>query len=175
MWQAHVGRASTLYLLDSNDLLNSPADRGITGKLYGGDAEMRLMQEVVLGVGGWRALEALGHEVEICHINEGHAAFVVIERARRLATRSNLNFWQALWATRAGNVFTTHTPVASGFDRFAPDLLRKYLSERRRTAGGHGAVGEGGCWASDAPIPTTRPSRSTWPIWPCAAPARAWA
>jgi starch phosphorylase len=126
VWQANVGRLK-LYLLDSNDLLNSPADRGVTGKLYGGDEEIRLLQEVVLGIGGWRALEALGLNIEVCHINEGHAAFVVIERARRLATRTDLDFWQALWATRAGNVFTTHTPVAAGFDRFHPDLLRKYL------------------------------------------------
>ncbi len=117
VWRATVGRIK-LYLLDSNDLLSSPTDRGITSKLYGGDAEMRLMQELVLGVGGWRALEAMGHEVEICHINEGHAAFAVIERARRLAARSGLNFWQALLATRAGNLFTSHTPVASGFARF---------------------------------------------------------
>jgi starch phosphorylase len=126
VWQATVGRLK-LYLLDSNDLLNSPVDRGITGKLYGGDAEMRLMQEIVLGIGGWRALEAMGHEIEVCHMNEGHAAFAVIERACQLATRTDLNFWQALWATRAGNVFTTHTPVASGFDRFPSELLRKYL------------------------------------------------
>ncbi len=126
VWQATVGRLK-LYLLDSNDLLNTPADRGITGKLYGGDAELRLMQETVLGIGGWRALEALGVPVEICHLNEGHAAFVVFERARRLATRTKLNFWEALWATRPGNIFTTHTPVEAGFDRFDPALLRKYL------------------------------------------------
>jgi starch phosphorylase len=126
VWQATVGRLK-LYLLDSNDLLNSPIDRGITGKLYGGDAEMRLMQEAVLGIGGWSVLEALGHEIEICHINEGHAALAAVERARRLAKRKGIDFWQALWATRAGNVFTTHTPVDAGFDRFHPDLLRKYL------------------------------------------------
>lgn len=126
VWRATVGRLN-LYLLDSNDPLNSPADRGVTGTLYGGDAEMRLMQELALGVGGWRALEALGHEIEVCHINEGHAAFVIIERARALATRCGLSFQQALWATRAGNVFTTHTPVEAGFDRFPAALLRKYL------------------------------------------------
>jgi starch phosphorylase len=127
VWQATVGRL-TLYLLDSNDLLNSPADRGITGKLYEDDREIRLLQEAVLGIAGWRALRALGHEIEICHINEGHAAFVVIERARELAARTGLTFWQALWATRAGNVFTTHTPVSAGFDRYRPELLRKYFS-----------------------------------------------
>jgi glycogen phosphorylase len=137
VWQARVGRV-TLYLLDSNDLLNTPSDRGITGKLYGGDAEMRLMQDAVLGVGGWRALEALGHDIEVCHINEGHGAFVVVERARRLATRSRLDFRQALWATRAGNVFTTHTPVAAGFDRFSPELLRKYLPALEGSMAGMG-------------------------------------
>lgn len=126
VWQAQVGR-STLYLLDSNDPKNSAADRGVTAQLYGGDAETRLLQELALGVGGWRVLERLGHDVEVCHINEGHAAFVVIERATRLAERAGLTFDEALWATRAGNVFTTHTPVAAGFDRFDPGLLQRYL------------------------------------------------
>lgn len=126
VWQATVGRVK-LYLLDSNDALNNPPDRGITSKLYGGGSEVRLMQEIVLGVAGWRVVEALHPEVEICHVNEGHAAFAVIERARHLSLKHNLDFWEALWATRAGNVFTTHTPVAAGFDRFPADLLRKYL------------------------------------------------
>jgi starch phosphorylase len=114
-------------LLDSNDPLNTPADRGITAKLYGGGPEIRLMQEIALGVGGWRVVEELHPDVEICHINEGHAAFAIIERAHQFARRSSLNFWEALWATRAGNVFTTHTPVAAGFDSFSSDLLRTYL------------------------------------------------
>jgi glycogen phosphorylase len=126
VWQATIGRVK-LYLLDSNDMLNSPPDRGITAKLYGGGAEIRLMQEIVLGVGGWRVVEALHPGTEICHVNEGHAAFAIIERARNLALKANIDFWTALWATRAGNVFTTHTPVAAGFDRFPADLLRKYL------------------------------------------------
>jgi starch phosphorylase len=126
VWQATVGRVK-LYLLDSNDPLNNPADRGITAKLYGGGSEARLLQEIVLGVGGWRIVEALQPETEICHINEGHAAFAIIERARHFAMKFGLTFWQALWATRAGNVFTTHTPVAAGFDTFAPSLLAKYL------------------------------------------------
>lgn len=126
VWKAMVGRV-TLYLLDANDPVNSPLDRGITAKLYGGGPELRLMQEIVLGVGGWRVIEALHPEVDICHVNEGHAAFAIIERARQLALKSNLDFWEALWATRAGNLFTTHTPVAAGFDRFPADLLRKYL------------------------------------------------
>jgi starch phosphorylase len=126
VWQVTVGRVK-LYLLDSNDPLNSPVDRGITAKLYGGGSEIRLMQEIVLGVGGWRVAEALHPNLEVCHINEGHAAFAIIERARQLALKAKLNFWEALWATRAGNVFTTHTPVAAGFDSFSSDLLRKYL------------------------------------------------
>ncbi len=126
VWRANVGRLP-LYLLDGNDPLNSPADRGITSKLYGGGMEMRFVQELVLGVGGWRALEALGVEVDVCHLNEGHAAFVVLERARRFMQQTGLNFWEALWATRAGNVFTTHTPVAAGFDTFPPALIDKYF------------------------------------------------
>ncbi|HTT82642.1 MAG TPA: alpha-glucan family phosphorylase [Rhizomicrobium sp.] len=126
VWQANVGRVK-LYLLDSNDPLNTPADRGITAKLYGGGPEIRLMQEIALGIGGWRAIEELQPDVEICHINEGHAAFAIIERAYQFARRSRLGFWEALWTTRAGNVFTTHTPVAAGFDAFPAHLVRTYL------------------------------------------------
>jgi starch phosphorylase len=125
VWQAQVGRVP-LYLLDSNDPLNSPSDRGITGKLYGGGHELRLVQEIALGLCGWRLIEALGLEVDICHLNEGHAAFVTLERARSFMQRHQTDFWQALWATRPGNIFTTHTPVAAGFDSFDRDLLLKY-------------------------------------------------
>jgi starch phosphorylase len=125
VWRANVGR-TMLYLLDSNDPLNSPVDRGITGELYGGGTEMRLLQELVLGVGGWRLVEAAHPEIEICHLNEGHAAFAVLERARSLAVRRGLGFEEALWASRAGNVFTTHTPVAAGFDCFPASLLDQY-------------------------------------------------
>jgi starch phosphorylase len=125
-WQARVGRV-TLYLLDSNDPLNSPADRGITSELYGGGQELRLVQELVLGISGWRLLEALGLEADVCHLNEGHAAFVVLERARSFMAQHGVSFWEALYATRAGNVFTTHTPVAAGFDTFPPALINKYF------------------------------------------------
>lgn len=125
VWQARVGRVR-LYLLDSNDPLNSPDDRGITSELYGGGSEVRLMQEIVLGLGGWRALEALGLAVDVCHLNEGHGAFVILERLRRFMLQQQVTFWEALWATRAGNVFTTHTPVAAGFDTFGPALIDKY-------------------------------------------------
>jgi starch phosphorylase len=125
VWRAEVGRVD-LYLLDSDDPLNSPFDRGITAKLYGGDGETRYMQEVVLGIGGWIALEALGIEVDVLHLNEGHAAFATIERARRFAETHGTDFFTALWSTRAGNVFTTHTPVAAAFDTYAVPLLVKY-------------------------------------------------
>ena len=128
VWQARVGRV-TLYLLDSNAPLNSPVDRGITGKLYGGGKELRLMQEIVLGIGGWRLIEALGLDIDICHINEGHAAFVTLERARSFMERHGVDFWVALWSTRAGNVFTTHTPVKAGFDTYDRPLMAKYGRE----------------------------------------------
>ena len=125
VWLAQVGRVP-LYLLDSNDPLNAPSDRGITGKLYGGGKEQRLIQEFALGIGGWRLIEALGLPVEVCHLNEGHAAFLTLERALGFMRRNGCDFQTALWGTRAGNVFTTHTPVAAGFDRFDVSLLEKY-------------------------------------------------
>jgi len=128
IWRAEVGRVN-LYLLDSDDPLNSPFDRAITAQLYGGDRETRFMQEVVLGIGGWRALKALGIEAGVCHLNEGHAAFATLERARMFADDEQCDFFTALWATRAGNVFTTHTPVAAAFDTFPLPLLVKYSAE----------------------------------------------
>jgi starch phosphorylase len=125
VWLAQVGRMP-LYLLDSNDPLNAPSDRGITAKLYGGGKEQRLVQEFALGIGGWRLIEALQLPVQVCHLNEGHAAFVTLERARSFMLRNDCDFPTALWATRAGNIFTTHTPVAAGFDRFDMSLLEKY-------------------------------------------------
>jgi starch phosphorylase len=125
-WQVQVGRVK-LYLLDSNDPANFPARRGITSELYGGGAELRLNQELVLGIGGWRLLKALGAKPEVCHLNEGHAAFAVLERARTFMEETGQPFEVALAVTRAGNLFTTHTPVAAGFDRFAPVLIEQYL------------------------------------------------
>jgi starch phosphorylase len=125
-WKVEVGRAN-LYLLDSNDLANPPAFRGVTSELYGGDSELRLKQEMILGIGGWRLLRAMGLRPEICHLNEGHAAFAILERARCYMAGHNVPFDIALAATRAGNLFTTHTAVAAGFDRFAPELAGKYL------------------------------------------------
>jgi glycogen phosphorylase len=126
VWQVSVGRL-TLYLLDSNDPANPPAIRGITSELYGGGPELRLRQEMILGIGGWRMLRALGLEPEVCHLNEGHAAFAVLERARSYMKDSGRSFSEALVATRAGNLFTTHTPVSAGFDRFSPALMDQYL------------------------------------------------
>ena len=126
-WQVLVGRAR-LFLLDANDFANTAAHRGITSELYGGDAEMRLKQEIVLGIGGWRLLRELGLNPEVCHLNEGHAAFAVLERARYYMADHGVSFDLALMITRAGNLFTTHTAVPAGFDRFDPALCSKYLS-----------------------------------------------
>jgi starch phosphorylase len=131
VWQVQVGRV-LLYLLDSNDPLNTPADRGITAELYGGSSEMRLQQEFCLGVGGCSLLQHLGIEPEVYHLNEGHAAFVVLARAWKHMRDYGSDFRCALNATRAGNVFTTHTPVAVGFDRFAPELLERYMERARQ-------------------------------------------
>jgi len=125
-WQVQVGRVK-LYLLDSNDAANFPAHRGITSELYGGGPELRLKQELALGIGGWRLLRALGIQPEVCHLNEGHAAFAVLERARSFMEETGQPFEVALAVTRSGNLFTTHTAVAAGFDRFAPALIEQYL------------------------------------------------
>ncbi len=125
-WQVRVGRVK-LYLLDSNDAANFSAHRGITSQLYGGGPELRLKQELLLGIGGWRLLRALGLKPEVCHLNEGHAAFAVLERARTFMEETGQPFEVALAATRAGNLFTTHTAVAAGFDRFDPALIAQYL------------------------------------------------
>lgn len=125
-WQVNVGRVK-LYLLDSNDAANMPIHRGITSELYGGDSELRLKQELVLGIGGWRLLEALGIKPEVAHLNEGHAAFAILERASSFMNENECSFEEALAATRAGNLFTTHTAVPAGFDRFSPALIEQYL------------------------------------------------
>jgi starch phosphorylase len=130
-WHVQVGRAA-LYLLDSNDPANDASHRSITGELYGGDQEMRLKQEIALGIGGWRLLEALGMAPEVCHLNEGHAAFALLERARGFMAATGLTFAVALAATRAGNLFTTHTAVAAGFDRFSPPLVEQNLGRYAR-------------------------------------------
>ena len=125
VWQANVCRVN-LYLLDSNDPMNSPWDRAITANLYAPGLERRLIQEIVLGIGGWQVLEKLEIEPEVCHLNEGHAAFVVLARAYSFMKKAGCSLAAALWATRAGNVFTTHTPVEAGFDHFDRALVDKY-------------------------------------------------
>jgi starch phosphorylase len=125
-WQVQVGSVK-LYLLDSNDVANYPAHRGITSELYGGGPELRLKQEMVLGIGGWRLLRELGLQPDVCHLNEGHAAFAVLERAHDFMKKTGQPFDVALSVTRAGNLFTTHTAVAAGFDRFAPALIEQYF------------------------------------------------
>jgi glycogen phosphorylase len=134
-WEAQVGRTK-LYLLDTNDPANLPQYRGITSELYGGGPDLRLRQEHVLGIGGWRLLRNLGIKPEVCHLNEGHAAFTVLERAAGYMEETGHPFSVALAVTRAGNLFTTHTPVEAGFDRFPADLMRthfeQYCSDRLR-------------------------------------------
>jgi starch phosphorylase len=127
-WQAQVGRLK-LYLLDLNDPANPPIVRGITNELYGGGPEMRIKQELLLGIAGWRMLRALGIDPEVCHLNEGHAAFAVLERALDFMKSTGQPFEVALQITRAGNLFTTHTPVEAGFDRFPPNLTWLYLGD----------------------------------------------
>ena len=128
IWEAQIGRAR-LYLLDTNDPANPPSYRGITTELYGGGPELRLRQELVLGIGGWRLLRAIGLQPEVCHLNEGHAAFAVLERARSYMEDNGTPFEVALSVTRAGNLFTTHTPVEAGFDRFGTTLIDRYLRD----------------------------------------------
>jgi starch phosphorylase len=130
VWEARVGR-SVLLLLDSNLPQNTPADRDITRELYGEDREERLMQEMLLGIGGWRALEASGYRPAVLHMNEGHAAFAAVERAR--AFRGE--YEAARLATAPSNVFTTHTPLGAAFDTFDPGLARWLLGAYAEEAG----------------------------------------
>ena len=125
VWQVEVGRL-VLYLLDANDPANPATARSITSELYGGNAETRIRQELMLGIGGWRLLRKLGLNPEVLHLNEGHAAFAILERAHSWMAEHHQPFDVALAATRAGNLFTTHTAVEAGFDRFAPELMEKY-------------------------------------------------
>jgi starch phosphorylase len=130
-WQVRVGGVR-LYLLDSNDPANLPVHRGITAELYGGGMEQRIQQEIILGMGGWQLLKALNIKPDVCHLNEGHAAFVVLERARSVMQETGLAFEAALAVTRPGNLFTTHTAVAAGFDHFRPALVDQFLGDYAR-------------------------------------------
>ena len=128
VWRIKVGRVP-LYLLDTNITANSEADRGITSQLYGGDREMRIQQEILLGIGGIRALRAMGIKPEVCHMNEGHSAFLALERIRLMMVDNSLSFAEAREAVTAGNIFTTHTPVPAGIDIFSPELMNSYFHD----------------------------------------------
>jgi starch phosphorylase len=126
IWRLTIGRVH-LYLLDTNIAANQASDRVITANLYGGDSEMRIRQEIMLGIGGFRALQAMGIEPSVCHMNEGHAAFLSLERIRQLRQQKGLSFDEAAEASRASNIFTVHTPVKAGNDEFSPELMDKYF------------------------------------------------
>ncbi|MDE0085595.1 MAG: alpha-glucan family phosphorylase, partial [Candidatus Poribacteria bacterium] len=127
VWRAQVGRIP-LYLLDTNIPENENAElRDITDYLYGGDERMRIKQEILLGIGGYRALAALNIHPTVCHMNEGHAAFSALERIRQLMMDTGIGFDEARETTTAGNIFTTHTPVPAGIDWFPPDLVKHYF------------------------------------------------
>ena len=134
LWKVQVGRVP-LYLLDANVVQNAVEDRSITGPLYGGDSEFRVRQEIMLGIGGVHALEALGLSPTVCHMNEGHSAFLSIERIGRLVRERGATFAVAREACSAQNVFTTHTPVPAGIDVFAADVVKKYLEPYRAALG----------------------------------------
>ena len=134
IWLAQVGRVP-LYLLDTNLESNPPADREITASLYGGDNDMRIRQEILLGVGGVRALAALNIKPRTCHMNEGHSAFLGLERARMLMRENGVSFTEVREAVAAGTVFTTHTPVPAGIDVFHPDMVEHYFGVFRRELG----------------------------------------
>ena len=126
VWRAQVGRVS-LYLLDADVEENDEAGRAVTDRLYAGDAEHRIRQEILLGIGGVLALQAAGEEPQIFHTNEGHAGFLGLERIRQLVTGQGLRFSEAVEAVRAGTIFTTHTPVPAGIDRFPREMMERYF------------------------------------------------
>lgn len=126
-WKINVGRVS-VYMLDSNIEKNSSSDRELTSQLYGGDKEFRLKQEIILGIGGVRLLQEVGFEPDVFHINEGHSAFALFERARIFMERFSLDIHEAFELVRKSSIFTTHTPVDAGNDDFVPDLITRYFS-----------------------------------------------
>ncbi len=134
IWRVMVGR-TPLILLDTNIPENTLDDREITAQLYGGDVEMRLKQELVLGYGGISALHAMGFEPNVFHMNEGHSAFLGLMRIKNLMAEKALNFREAMEACSACNVFTTHTPVPAGIDKFTPSLMDKYFWKYREEVG----------------------------------------
>jgi starch phosphorylase len=134
LWRVAVGR-SRLLLLDARDDANTPEDQALTARLYGGDQETRIRQEILLGVGGYRALKHVGIKPSVLHLNEGHSAFALLERARHFVEREGLSASEALREVAATSVFTTHTPVEAGHDRFRPDLAGPHLEPLARGLG----------------------------------------
>ncbi|MEN8152453.1 MAG: alpha-glucan family phosphorylase [Acidobacteriota bacterium] len=128
VWKVRVGRIS-VYMLDSNIDQNNSGNRELTSQLYGGDKEFRLKQEIILGIGGFRLLEKIGLEPDVLHINEGHSAFAIFERARIIREKFSLDIEEAIELVKKSSVFTTHTPVAAGNDDFEPDLISRYFSD----------------------------------------------
>ncbi len=134
VWDVHIGRVRAI-LLDTNVPENSADDRHITAELYGGDNERRIQQEIVLGVGGIRAVQALGFRCSACHLNEGHSAFSALERVRALVTEHNFAPGQALEVVRKTTIFTTHTPVPAGIDQFHEPMMQNYFGDFARQMG----------------------------------------
>jgi len=134
LWGVAAGR-SRLLLLDARDEANSPEDQELTARLYGGDQETRVQQEILLGVGGFRALQKVGITPSVLHLNEGHSAFALLERAREIVERQGLDPSDALREVAAASVFTTHTPVEAGHDHFRADLAGKHLEALARGLG----------------------------------------
>jgi len=134
IWKVQVGRIP-LYLLDTNMSVNRPEDRDITIRLYGGDQEMRIKQEILLGIGGIRALSSVGIDPSVCHMNEGHSAFLAVERIKQRMQRDHLSFEEAREVVSTGTVFTTHTPVPAGIDTFPIPLVNKYLGSYSQEMG----------------------------------------
>ena len=134
VWQVNIGR-TFLYLLDTNMKENSEWARTITSQLYGGDREMRIRQEIILGIGGVRMLKAMGLAPAVYHMNEGHSAFAAFERIRELREDRGLSFNEAVELVRVTSVFTTHTPVPAGIDTFHPDLMRAYFENQAKAMG----------------------------------------
>jgi starch phosphorylase len=134
VWRVQVGRVP-LYMLDTNLPENAPEDRDVTAQLYGGDQDMRVRQEMLLGMGGLEALATMGVEPTVCHMNEGHSSFLAVERCRRLMKKHGCSFAEAWEAVYAGNCFTSHTPVPAGNDSFHRSLMEKYFGQYHRDLG----------------------------------------
>ena len=141
VWRVRLGRVK-LYLLDTDLEENAPWDRELSARLYGGDRETRVQQEIILGIGGVRALKALGIDPAVFHLNEGHAAFVVLQRIRDLIEQRRRASTQALEEIRQTTIFTTHTPVPAGHDAFPFHLVEKHLA---------------GCWGTLGAEPRSLP------------------